>query len=60
MRLLLAGVPEEKILAERNESELADRIDYSRCEKVFLLYELYRNNAAVKVRQQIKERLEKL
>lgn len=53
MRLLIAGVPEEKITTLRWESEIAEAIDYSSAERIFLLYDVYRHDIAVKVRAEV-------
>lgn len=53
MRLLIAGVPEAKITTLSKESEVADAIDYKNAERIFLLYDVYRHDIAVKVRAEV-------
>ena len=57
MRLLIAGVPEERIVAVRDEKDAAALVDISSPDKIFLLYELYRHDSAVAVREQIVRRM---
>ena len=57
MRLLIAGVPEERIVAVRDEKDAAALVDISSPDKIFLLYELYRHDSAVAVREQIARRM---
>ncbi len=53
MRLLIAGVPEGRITTLRREAEVADAIDYLGAERIFLLYDVYRYDIAVKVRAEV-------
>lgn len=57
VRLLIAGVDEDKIVAVTNEKEAADKVDIAGADKIFLLYELYRYDSAVAVRNQIAQRM---
>ncbi len=57
VRLLIAGVDESKIVAVTNEKEAADKVDIAGADKIFLLYELYRYDSAVAVRNQIAQRM---
>ena len=57
VRLLIAGVDESKIVAVTNEKEAADKVDIAAADKIFLLYELYRYDSAVAVRNQIAQRM---
>lgn len=59
MRLLIAGVPEDKIVAVPEENDAAAAVELSGAEKIYVLYELYRHDSAVKVRNRIAERIEK-
>jgi UDP-N-acetylmuramyl tripeptide synthase len=57
MRLLIAGVPESKIMTLRREEELAGAIKYLDADRIFLLYDVYRHDIAVKVRAEVVKRI---
>ena len=57
LRLLIAGVPIEQITAVQDEKEAGDAVDLASCDKIFVLYELYRYESAVKTRNRIAERI---
>ena len=59
LRLLIAGVPEDRINVVRQAKEAAAAVDLTQCGKVFVLYEVYRQNQAVMVRNAIAERMRK-
>ena len=59
LRLLIAGVPEDRITVVRQAKEAAVALDLTQCGKVFVLYEVYRQNQAVMVRNAIAERMRK-
>ena len=52
-RLLIAGVPEDKITPVSCEAEVAGAIRYGEADRIFLLYDVYRHNIAVKVRAEV-------
>ena len=58
LRLLIAGVPEEKISPASCEAEVADAIRYAEADRIFLLYDVYRHNIAVKVRAEVMKKIE--
>lgn len=58
LRLLIAGVEKEKITAVSGEAEAADAVDLQSCEKIYVLYELYRYDSAVRTRDRICRRIE--
>ncbi len=60
MRLMIAGVPEEKITPVRCEAEVADTIRYPDADRIFLLYDVYRHNIATKVRTEVMKKIEGL
>lgn len=60
VRLLIAGVDEAKIVAVTDEKEAAAKVDIESVDKVFLLYELYRYDSAVAVRNQIAQRMKEV
>ena len=59
LRLLIAGVPEERISVVPQAGKAADAVSLSACDKVFVLYEVYRQAQAVSVRNAIAERMRK-
>lgn len=58
LRLLIAGVPEEKITPVSCEAEVAPAIRYSEVDRIFLLYDVYRHSIAVKVRAEVMKKIE--
>ena len=59
LRLLIAGVPEERITVVPLARNAADAVSLADCDKGFVLYEVYRQNQAVMVRNAIAERMRK-
>ena len=57
LRLLIAGVAPEKITAVDREADAAAALELDGPGDVYLLYELYREPAARRVRAQIAERM---
>ena len=57
VRLLLAGVPDEKILCMRDELATADTVDLDAVDNVFVLFDVYTVRFAEAVRDKLKERL---
>jgi len=49
LRLLIAGVPEERILTAAGLKEISEAIDVAGSEKIFVLYELYRESSAAEL-----------
>ncbi|WP_418747776.1 MurT ligase domain-containing protein [Frisingicoccus sp.] len=58
LRLLMAGIPEEKIVCCEKEVDAADYVDISLSDKIYLLYDVYTVEYAEKVYQNLKKRLE--
>ena len=58
LRLLMAGIPEEKIVCCEKEVDAADYVDISLSDKIYLLYDVYTLEYAEKVYQDLKKRLE--
>ncbi len=58
MRLLMAGVPEERIRTVAREDEVLGQLNLD-AEKIFILYELYLVDAAMVLRDQICDELKK-
>ena len=60
LRLLMAGIPEEKIVLCEKEEDAASYVDYAAVDKIYILYDLYpvRYENAKKVYQDLKNRLE--
>ncbi|MCR5148492.1 MAG: MurT ligase domain-containing protein [Eubacterium sp.] len=59
MRLLLAGIPREKILSVDSDVKPAELIDLNGLEKVFVLHDIYTTHYAQAVQKRLGERLEK-
>ncbi len=53
LRLLIAGVPEDKITTLRRESDVAGAIRYDDADRIFLLYDVYRYEIALKVLDEV-------
>ena len=60
LRLLIAGVPEDKITPVSCEAEVAGAIRYGEADRIFLLYDVYRHNIAVKVRAEVMKKIEEV
>ena len=58
VRLLIAGVDESKIVCVDKESDTPDALKWD-SDKIYVLHELYRNDEALAVRDEIKSRLRK-
>lgn len=58
LRLLIAGVDEEKILCTENELDTPNLLGWD-TDKIYVLHELYLNDKAMEVRENIKNRLRK-
>jgi len=58
LRLLIGGVPEEKIVCAMSETETPALLKLD-ADKIFVLHELYLTKPAMELRAQIKERLQK-
>ncbi len=57
LRLLIAGVPEEKITTLRSEGEIAGAIRYNDADRIFLLYDVYRYDIALKVLDEVMKKV---
>lgn len=57
LRLLMAGVPKEKIVYARNEIEAVSNIETNGIEKVFILYDLYSLELCENVKNKVKEKI---
>ena len=57
LRLLLAGVEAEKIAAVPKAEDAAAAVRLEDCERVFVLFEVYRHDQAMRVRDAIAERM---
>ncbi len=58
LRLLLAGVPEQKLVCVTKEIDAPDYLKLSGTDKVFILHELYAADEAMKVRDKTAARLQ--
>lgn len=59
VRLLIAGVPEDKIVCIREEMELVSYLELEEIDKIFILHDLYAFDLAKKVKEQVREKLQK-
>ena len=59
LRLLLAGIPEEKITCCEKESDISKYVDTDQSEKFYLIYDLFLFEQAKQTSAELKERLEK-
>ncbi len=57
LRLLLAGVPREKISYEKDKVEAVKHLDVKNIDKIFVLYDVYSLPIAKKVRDKIEEKI---
>lgn len=57
LRLLLAGVPKEKLIKVKEETETPNYLSYDRDKSIYILFEMYDIKAAEKVRKTIKGKL---
>ncbi len=60
MRLLMAGIPEERIQCVEKDNEVPSKLIYRDIDKIFILHELYFVESAAILRDQICENLKKL
>lgn len=54
-RLLMAGVPEEKLICTEKEMDAPNRLSLKGTEKIYILHELYAAEEAMRVRDKVKE-----
>ena len=59
LRLLLAGADPQRVTAVKNAADAAAQVKLEECEKVFVLFEVYRHGQAMEVRDAIAERMRK-
>lgn len=57
VRLLMAGVPKEKIVYARDEIEAVSNLETNDIEKVFILYDLYSLELCENVKNKVKEKI---
>ena len=58
LRLLFAGVPEEKMLMLNSIEEIKDHLDYKRGSAIYLLYDTYQIDTNLRAREIIRKALE--
>lgn len=56
-RLLMAGVPEEKLVCTEKEIDAPDKLSLKGTDKIFILHELYAAEEAMRVKEKVKERI---
>ena len=59
LRLLMAGIPEERIVCCERELDAAEYVDLTLSDKIYLLYDVYTVDYAQKVHADLKKKLEK-
>lgn len=59
LRLLIAGIPNEKIIAERDELEFIDKLNLEGIDKVFILHDLYALDETAKIREKVKNMIKR-
>ena len=59
LRLLLAGADPQRVIAVKNAADAAAQVKLEECDKVFVLFEVYRHGQAMEVRDAIAERMRK-
>ena len=59
LRLLMAGIPEERIVCCERELDAAEYVDLTLFDKIYLLYDVYTVDYAQKVHADLKKKLEK-
>ena len=59
LRLLLAGADPQRVTAVPKAADAAALLELENCEKVFVLFEVYRHGQAMEVRNAIAERMRK-
>lgn len=57
VRLLLAGIPEEKIVCLREEMQIPEQLDLKQIDKIFILHDLYAFELAKQVKEKIKQKI---
>ncbi len=57
LRLLIAGVPEQKISYELKEIDAVDHLNIKKVDKIFILYDVYTVEMANKVKTKIEEKI---
>ena len=57
-RLLMAGVPEEKLICTEKEIDAPNHLLLNETEKVFILHELYAAEEAMRVKNKVKEAIQ--
>ncbi len=58
LRLLLAGIPEEKIVPLREELDIPDYVQLDNIDKILILRDMWQLDNAVKIKEKIKTKLE--
>ena len=56
-RLLLAGIPQEKILHFKNEGEIANNLIYRKDTDIYILYDMYEQSVVDRINKQIEEKI---
>lgn len=59
LRLLMAGIPEEKIACCDQETDTAAYVDLEKAEHVYVLHDIYTTHFAKAIKKELSERMEK-
>lgn len=59
LRLLLAGIPKEKIVICQNEYDTVNNLEYNNIDKILILHEVYFITGAMKLKEMVKEEIER-
>ena len=58
LRLLIAGIEENKIVALEKEEQVADKLKLDEAEKIFFLHDMWKFEVAKKIKEQVRNILE--
>ena len=59
LRLLMAGVPADRIYLTEHETDTYQLVDFSRCDTVYILHDIFILDVAQKIKASLKERLDR-
>ena len=59
LRLLMAGIPEEKIVCCDKEPDTAAYVDFDKVDNVYILHDIYTTQYARAIQKSLSEQLEK-
>ena len=59
LRLLMAGVPADRIYLTEHETDTYQLVDFTRCDTVYILHDIFILDVAQKIKASLKERLDR-